>query len=148
MTLKEKIYEDLLTAMKNKEEIKLGALRMLKASIMKLEVSGEKKVATDEEVLTLVQKEIKSRKDSYEQFIKGDRPEMAEKELKEIEYLSVYMPKQLSEEEITVLVKESITEASAETKADSGKVMKVLMPKVKGKTDGSLVSKIVLSLLK
>ncbi len=148
MTLKEKIYQDLLTAMKNKEEIKVGALRMLKASIMKYEVSGADKVADDETVLSLVQKEIKSRKDSYEQFINGNRPEMAEKEQKEIECLSVYMPAQLSEEELKKIVEESIKEAGAELKSDSGKVMKVLMPKVKGKADGALVSQMVQSILK
>ncbi len=148
MTLKEQINSDLLNAMKAKEEIKVGALRMLKAAIMKYEVSGADKVADDEVVLSLVQKEIKSRKDSYEQFIKGNRPEMAEKEQKEIEFLNVYLPAQLSEDELKKIVEESIKESGAELKSDSGKVMKVLMPKVKGKADGALVSQMVQSLLK
>jgi uncharacterized protein YqeY len=148
MTLKEQINSDLLNAMKAKEEIKVGALRMLKAAIMKYEVSGADKVADDETVLSLIQREIKSRKDSYEQFIKGNRPEMAEKEQKEIEFLSIYLPAQLSDDELKKIVEESIKEAGAEMKSDSGKVMKVLMPKVKGKADGAVVSQMVQSLLK
>lgn len=147
MSLRDQIQQDLLGAMKNKEEIKLGALRMLKASIMKFEVSGEKKVATDEEVIALVNKEIKSRKDSAEQFKAGNRPELAEKEEKEIEVLSAYMPIQLSEDEIKTIAKEVISELGVSTKADMGKVMALLMPKVKGKADGSLVNKVVASLL-
>jgi len=147
MSLRDQVQQDMLSAMKNKEEIKLGALRMLKAAIMKFEVSGEKKVATDDEVVALVNKEIKSRKDSAEQFKAGNRPELAKKEEKEIEVLNAYMPIQLSETEITTIAKEVIAGLGVSTKADMGKVMGAMMPKVKGKADGVLVNKVVMSLL-
>jgi len=138
----------MLDAMKAKDEIKLGALRMLKAAMMKFEVSGaEKKDASDADVLTLVSKEIKSRQDSAEQFRKGNRVEMAEKEEKEIEVLKAYMPPQLGEDEILELVKEAIAQTGATKKGEIGKVMGALMPKVKGKADGTLVNKIVNSML-
>ena len=146
--LREKITKDLVEAMKAKEEVRVGALRMLKAALMKFEVSGEgKREATDEDVLTLVGKEIKSRKDSIEAFRKGGREDMAATEEAEMNYLMVYMPAQLSEDEVRGLVKEAIAETGASLKADLGKVMKALMPKVKGKADGQLVSRIVGELL-
>ena len=138
----------MLAAMKAKDEIRLGALRMLKAAILKFEVSGaEKKEATDVDVLGLVSKEIKSRMDSAEQFRKGNRLELAEKEEKEIEVLKVYMPPQLGEDEILKLAQEAIAQTGAAKKNEMGKVMGVLMPKVKGMADGAMVNRIVGSLL-
>lgn len=138
----------MLDAMKAKDETRLSVLRMLKASIMKFEVEGgERKDATDEDVMKLIQKEIKSRRDSAEQFRKGDRPEMADAEEKEIAVLMEYMPPQLTEEEVTKIVKEVIEETGAKSKQDLGRVMGALMPKVQGQADGALVSKIVNSLL-
>jgi uncharacterized protein YqeY len=148
MALRNQIQKEMLEAMKSKDEIKLGALRMLKASILKFEVAGkEKREATDEDILSLVTKEIKSRQDAAEQFRKGDRPAMAEKEEKEIEVLKAYMPPQLSDLEILELAKAAIAETGAEKKNEMGKVMGVLMPKVKGKADGAMVNKIVSELL-
>lgn len=147
--LKDKIQKDLLEAMKAKDEIKLGALRMLKSAIMKFEVSGDsKKIADDEVVLTLLAKEIKSRKEAAEAFKTGDRDDLAKKEMAEIEALTPYMPTQLNENEIQMLAKEAITATGAISKADFGKVMAAMMPKVKGKADGQVVSKIVGELLK
>lgn len=148
MALKQQVQADMLAAMKAKDEIKLGALRMLKAAIMKFEMSGEgKREAADSDVLSLVTKEIKSRMDSAEQFRKGNRPELAEKEEKEIEVLKIYMPPQLGEDEILKLAQEAIAQTGAAKKNEMGKVMGVLMPKVKGKADGALVNRIVNSLL-
>lgn len=148
MSLKQDIQSQMIEAMKAKEEVRLGALRMVKAAIMKAEVSGsEKKELSDEEVMGILQKEIKSRKDSAEQFRAGGREESALKEEAEIAVLEKFLPEQMSEEEITVLVKEAIATTGASSKQDMGKVMGALMPKVKGKADGGLVNKIVGGLL-
>jgi len=147
MALKQHIQTELSEAMKAKDEIKVSVLRMLKASIMKFEVEGERKEATDDDIMKLIQREIKSRRDSVEQFKNGNRFEMAKAEEKEIEVLMAYMPAQLSEEEISKIVKEVIEEVGAKQKSDMGRVMGALMPKVQGQADGTLVSKIVNSLL-
>ena len=148
MATKQQIQTELAQAMKEKNEIKVSVLRMLKASILKFEVSGkEKKDATDEDILTLINREIKQRRDSASQYKAGNRFEMAEKEEKELEILLEYMPTQMSEEEITKLAKEAVEQSGAKSKADIGRVMGLLMPKVKGQADGALVNKVVASLL-
>lgn len=147
MALKHQIQKDMMEAMKAHEELKVSALRMLKAAVLKFEVSGERKEATDTDVLTIIGKEIKSRRDSAEQFRNGNRPEMADKEEKEIEILLAYMPPQMSEEELTKIAKEVIASMGAKSKAELGKVMGAMMPKVKGLADGDLVSKVVKALL-
>lgn len=147
MSLKEQIYADLIEAIKAKEEAKVSTLRMLKAEIMKYEVSGANKEATDEVVTSLIQKQVKQRKDSEEQFRKGDRAEMADKEAAEAKILEAYLPEQMGEDEIRAIVKEGIASSGAESKADMGKVMGAIMPKLKGKADGKLVNQIVMQLL-
>jgi uncharacterized protein YqeY len=148
MTLKEQIQKDMIDAMKAKEEIKLGALRMLKAEIMKFEVAGaEKKEAKDEDIIQLIGKQIKQRDDAAEQYKAGNRPELAEKEEKEAEILKKYLPAQMSTEEVKKIIEETIKEVGATSKADLGKVMGAIMPKVKGKADGKLINQIVQQLL-
>lgn len=148
MALKQQVQSQMLEAMKAKDETRLSVLRMLKAAIMKFEVEGgERKEATDEDVMKLIQKEIKSRRDSVEQFRNGNRPEMADAEEKEISVLMEYMPPQLSEEEVAQIVKDVIAETGAKSKQDLGRVMGALMPKVQGQADGAMVSKIVNGLL-
>jgi len=147
MALKQHIQTELIDAMKSKNEVKVGVLRMLKAAIMKFEMAGERKDANDDDVMKLIQKEIKSRRDSVEQFIKGNRPQMAEAEEKEIAVLMEYMPPQMTKEEIETLVKEAINEVGAKGKGDIGRVMGALMPRVQGKADGKVVGEIVNALL-
>lgn len=147
MALKNTIQDELKKAMLAKDEVRTSVLRMLKADIMKFEVSGERKEATDEDILQLIQKGVKSRRDSAEQFRNGDREEQAAAEEKEIEVLMEFMPPQMDEAEILEHAKAAIAETGAESKADMGKVMGVLMPKVQGKADGNVVSKIVNELL-
>jgi uncharacterized protein len=147
MALKNQIQSEMMEAMKAKDDLKVSALRMLKAAILKFEVSGERKEASDSDILSILSKEIKQRQDSAEQFRKGDRIEMAEKEEKEIDILKAYMPPQLGEDEILKLAEEAIAVSGASKKNEMGKVMAVLMPKVKGMADGAVVNKIVLSLL-
>ncbi len=147
MTLKEQLQQDLITAMKGKDEVATSAIRLLKTAIMRFETTGEQKVASDAEVIQLVGKEIKQRKDSIEQFEKGNRPELAAKEKAELTVLEKYLPAQLSEDEVRAIVKEVIASTGASSKADLGKVMGALMPKTKGKADGGMVNKIVQELL-
>ncbi|MCA9374415.1 GatB/YqeY domain-containing protein [Candidatus Peregrinibacteria bacterium] len=147
MALKNTIQDELKKSMLAKDETRTSVLRMLKADIMKFEVSGDRKEATDADILQLVQKGIKSRRDSAEQFRNGGREEQAAAEEKEIEVLMEFMPPQMDEQEILELAKAAIAETGAESKADMGKVMGALMPKVQGKADGTLVSKIVNELL-
>ncbi len=143
MALKEKVQQDLITAMKAKDEAQLSALRLLKTAIMKFETAGDKKIAGDEEVLQLIGKEVKQRKDSIEQFEKGGRTELAEKEKLEMAFLLTYLPQQLTEDEIRSIVKEVIASTGAASKSDLGKVMGALMPRVKGRSDGAMVTRIV-----
>ena len=148
MALKNQVQDQLTEAMKAKDETRVSVLRMLKAAIMKFEVEGgERKEATDEDVLKLIQREIKSRRDSIEQFRKGNRVDLAEAEEKELEILAEYMPPQLSEDEIIKIARATIEEVGAKSKADMGLVMGKLMPKIQGQADGGLVNQVVNSLL-
>lgn len=149
MTLKEKINSDLLTAMKAKEEMKLGALRLLKAAIMKFEVAGDKKKeATDEEALQIIGREVKQRKDSIDAYKKGGRADLAVKEKEELKILQAYLPAQMDESELKKVVSQVITQTGATSKADFGKVMGAVMAQVKGKADGQMVSRLVGEVLK
>lgn len=147
MALKQQIQQDMLAAMKAHDEVKLSALRMLKAAIMKFETSDERKEATDADVMTLLGKEVKQRRDSIEGFKAGNRPELAKKEEQEMVVLQSYLPAQMSEEEVKGLIKEVIAQVGATSKADMGKVMGTLMPRVKGKADGGMVNKLVAAML-
>lgn len=148
MNLKEKINADLLSAMKAKEEVKLGALRMLKASIIKFEVSGDKKIeATDENVLQIIGKEVKQRKDSISAYKKGGREDLAAKEEAEMKILQLYLPEQMSEEELKTLISRTISQTGATVK-DFGKVMGTVMAQAKGKADGQTVTRLVKEMLK
>lgn len=149
MKLKEKINSDLITAMKAKEEVKTSALRMLKAAIMKFEVSGkEKRDATDEEVLQIVGKEVKQRKDSIEAYRKGGRDDLAQNEETEMKILQTYLPAQLSEEELRSLISQVISQTGASGKGDFGKVIGAVMAQAKGKAEGQVVSRLVGEMLK
>lgn len=148
MTLREKVNSDLLNAMKAKEEIKVGALRMLKAAIMKFEVSGtEKKETTNEEVIQIIKKETKQRRDSIDAYTKGGRPESAAKEEAEMKILESYLPAQMGDDEVRKVVKQVISQTGATSKADLGKVMGAVMGQLKGKADGGIVNKVVKELL-
>jgi len=145
MALKQKISEDLKTAMKAGETERRDVLRMLDSMIKNVEIEKMKKEEglSDEEVLEVLNRAVKQRKDSMEQYGTGGRPELAEKEKKEIEIIMAYMPEQMSEEAVREAVKATIAQVGATSKADIGKVMGPVMGKLKGKADGSLVKKIV-----
>jgi len=146
MTLVEEINKDFLEAYKAKDEAKSSVLRMLKASIQSAEKEKGSSLS-DEEAARIIQKEVKQRNESIAEFKRGERPDLAEKEGAEITVLEKYLPKQMSEEEIIIQIKETITEIGATSKADMGKVMSAIMPKIAGKADGGAVSKAVNELL-
>jgi len=160
MNLKEKINSDIKEALKEKQDLAILTLRMLQAAILNKEKDKRAKLAkekkeireeelvkesqlTDEETIEAISSEIKKRKESVLEFEKGERIDLVEKEKKEIGILEKYLPEQLSEEEIQKLVKEALEKTGAASPKDMGKVMAELIPKVKGKADGSLVSRIV-----
>jgi hypothetical protein len=154
MNLKEKIQKDSIEAVKNKEELKSSVLRMLSAAVLNKEKekrykSGEEKDVqlTDDEVIEVASSEAKKRKEAISEYEKGNRTDLAEKEKKELEILQKYLPEQLPEEEIKKLVKVAVEKTGAKDQKDMGKVMAELMPQIKGRADGSLVSKIVKELL-
>ncbi len=143
--LKDKIQDDLKAAMLAREEAKLSTIRMLKSAIQYFEIQkgGAGYEATDEDVIEVVGKEIKKRKESIDLYKQGDRPEQAANEEKEVVVLESYLPTQMSEDEVRQLVADAVTTTGAATPQDMGKVMGALMPKVKGKADGTLVSNLV-----
>ncbi|MEK3991244.1 MULTISPECIES: GatB/YqeY domain-containing protein [Robertmurraya] len=142
MSLLERLNNDMKQAMKNKEKDKLSVIRMVKASLQNEAIKTGQELSGDEE-LTVLSREVKQRKDSLHEFEKAGRDDLVEKLRTELSYIVEYMPKQLTEEELSDIVKSAILETGASTKAEMGKVMAVLMPKVKGKADGSLVNKLV-----
>lgn len=143
MSLLERLNNDMKQAMKNKEKDKLSVIRMIKATMQNEAIKLGKQELSEEEELTVLSREMKQRKDSLHEFDKAGRSDLVEKLQQEISVVELYMPKQLSEEEIADIVKQAIVEVDATSKADMGKVMAALMPKVKGKADGSLVNKLV-----
>lgn len=145
MSLKQKISEDIKTAMKEGDALKKDALRMLDSMIKNTEIEKLKKEEglNGEEVVEVITRAIKQRKDSAAQYEAGGRPELAEKEKKEIEIFLAYMPEQLSEEKIREAVKEVISSVGATSKSEMGKVMGMAMGKLKGQADGNTVKRIV-----
>ena len=143
--LKQQLQEELKQAMKNQEELQKSVLRMLLSAITYFEINkgGAGYEATDEDVLVVIDKQVKQRKDSIEQFEKAGRQELADKEKEEMALLQKYLPEQMSEDDLRSIVKETIATMGSVTIADMGKVMGAVMPKVKGKADGNLVGKIV-----
>lgn len=148
MSLKETLNQDLIAAMKAKEEVKLRALRMVKAAVMNFEVAGKEKVeAKDEDVLQIIKKEVKKREDSVEQFEKGGRADLAALEREEVEVLKAYLPEMMGEEQLREIVKATVGELGASGPGDMGKVMGAVMGKVKGQADGTVVRKVVQEVL-
>jgi uncharacterized protein YqeY len=149
MSIKDRLNEDMKQAMKDKEagKLRLSVIRMVRASIKNAEIDRRKELATDEEVLDVLAKEVKMRRDSLEEFKKGNRPDLVAALEQEIAILMGYLPAQLSEEEVRALVVEAVAQTGAAGPKEMGKVMAALMPKVKGKADGKLVNSIVKELL-
>ena len=143
MSLQEKINNDIKVAMKEKNADKLAALRAVKSAIM-LEATKEGVVAVSDEVsLKLIAKLVKQRKDSAVIFIEQNRQDLADDEISQLDYLEGYLPAQMEEDEVRKIVKEVIVQVGALSSADIGKCMGPLIKRLSGKTDGSLISKLV-----
>jgi hypothetical protein len=143
----EKINQDLVTAQKAKDELTLSCLRMLKSAIKYVAIQKLKDSLDETEIIEVISKQIKQRKDSVEAFTKGNRPDLAKKEEKEIEILSVYLPKALTLEELKAVIQDCMAKTQAKTKADKWKLMKEVMVQVRGRSEGSQISQLVDQLL-
>jgi Uncharacterized conserved protein len=146
MTLKERLQEDLKTAMKSKDAMRLSVIRLAKAAVMNLEIARGHELS-DQEVIEVLAKEAKQRTDLIPDFERAGRKDLVEKQHGELRILQEYLPSQLSEADLRQLIQEVIAEVGATGKNELNKIMPVLMPKVKGRADGKLVNQIVNSLL-
>jgi len=147
MSLKEKLLEDLKSSMKNKDTVRKNTITMIRAAIKQKEVD-ERKELKDEDILDIISKQLKEKRNVIGDFKKADRQDLVELTEKEIEILLEYMPAQLTDEELEEIVKQTINDTNATSAKDIGLVMKSVMPKVKGRADGERVNKIVRQLLK
>jgi hypothetical protein len=146
MNLSERLNDDMKQAMRSQDKFKLTTIRMMRASVKNLEIDLKRSLE-DNEVLEILGREIKIRKDSLQEFKKAGRDDLVTGLAAEIEIISQYLPEQLTEEEIQEIVRQTIQELGASSKADMGKVMSALMPKTKGRADGKLVNQYVQQLL-
>lgn len=140
--MKDELLQDLKEAMKNKDTLRKDTITMLRAAILQVEKDSQK-VLGDNEICTIVAKEVKKRKESVKEYEDAGREDIAENLKREVEILSKYLPEQLTQEEIEKLVDEAVIESGATSPRDMGKVMSILRPKTAGKADGKLVSDIV-----
>lgn len=147
MSLLTWLNEDMKTAMKARDKEKLTVIRMLKSSIQNEQIKLGKEL-NDEEELTVLSREMKQRKDSLTEFEKANREDLVEKVKAEIAIVEKYMPEQLTQEELTAIITDAIQQTGATSMKEFGKIMGVVMPKVKGKADGSQVNMIAKQLLK
>lgn len=148
MLLREQLSADMKEAMKAREagKLRLAVIRMVWSTIRNLEID-KKRELTEEEIAGVLAKEVKMRKDSIEEFKKGNRTDLVEQAEMEVAILLPYLPQQMSEEEVRQVVADTIAEIGATSPKEMGKVMSALMPKVKGRADGKLVNTIVRELL-
>ena len=144
MGLKEKLQADLTDSIRSRNEVVSGTVRMLLAAITNEEVAGKTaKILTDAEIITVLSREAKKRREAVEAYTQAKRDDLANKEKAEAAVIALYLPEQLSEAEIKKLIADVITETNAVGPAGMGLVMKVLQPKIAGKADGGLVSALV-----
>ncbi len=147
MTLQDRLAQDIKAAMLAKDAARLGALRLLKSAVGYAEIERKTNKLPDADFVAVVQKEVKKRRDSIEQFEKGGRPELAEKERNEIAVLETFLPKPLSADELEQLVKATIQELGATSKKEMGSVIKAVQAKAAGRADGKTISGLVGKLL-
>ena len=146
LSLEEVIFTDMKKALKGKEKLKLSSLRMIRAAIKNAEISKKDRL-TENEVIGIISNYLKKLEDALDLFIKGQRPELADKAKKEIEIIKEYLPEQLSEEEIRKVIEETVVKYEFKGLQDIGPAMKEIIPQLKGKADGKIVNKIVRDLL-
>ncbi|MGD9676811.1 MAG: GatB/YqeY domain-containing protein [Vulcanibacillus sp.] len=146
MTLMFRLTEDMKQAMKNKDKFKLSVIRMVISSIKYAEIE-KKSSLTDDQIIDVLTRELKQRRDSLHEFEKADRVDLIEQVKSEIVILQDYLPEQLSEDELKKVIQDTVYEIGAKTKSEIGTVMAAVMPKVKGRADGKLINKLVQELL-
>lgn len=144
--LSNQINQDLISALKEKDNNRAMLLRTLRASLQNAEIE-KRNPLTDEEVQKIIQKEVKKRQEAAVLYKQGQRLELAEKENQEVKILQAYLPEQLTEEELTQLIKEAIQQSGALSTSDLGKVMGIVIPKISGRADNSRVAISVRELL-
>ncbi len=142
MSLKERIQADMKNALKKGDREKLNAIRFLLSQIKNAEIEKRSELS-DDEIMGVISREIRKIKEAAKEFHEGGNPERAEKELKEAEFLSGYLPEPLSEEELENLIEETIRDVGASSLKDMSRVMKELMPKARGRAEGSRISEMV-----
>jgi hypothetical protein len=146
-SLEERIDSDLKNAIKERNETKISTLRLLKSAIKNACIEKKVKFLKEEDLINVINKQTKQIKESIEAFEKGNRKDLVEKEKKALKILQTYLPEPLAEEDIIQLAKEIIGQVGATKRSDIGKVMKEIMPRLKGRADGKLVNQIVSKLL-
>lgn len=146
MSLADQLMQDMKSAMREKDKMKLSTIRMVRASIKKAEID-HKATLNDDEVMGVIMREIKQRKDAINEYTKAGREDLAEKEQLELSILEVYLPEQLSEAELQEIVQKTISQLGATSKKEMGKVMGAVLSQVKGKADGKAVNQMVQQLL-
>ena len=139
MSLRDQINQDMKAAMRSKDEARLSAIRMLWAAIQRREVD-ERITLDDTQVLSVVEKTVRQSRDAVEQFLKGNRPDLADKENRDVAFWEIYLPAQASDEEVAKLIDEAIVTTGAASIKDMGKVVGVLKPKLQGRADMGKVS--------
>ncbi len=144
----EKITKDYLQARKERDALRISVLSMLKSSVKYLEIENREKPLTDEDVVALIKREIKKHEESIEMYKAGEREDLVHKEEAELKILKEYLPEGLNEEQVRNIIKNTVNKLNAKGEKDFGRVMKEIMPLLKGKADGSLIKKIVEEILK
>ena len=147
LSLSEQIMSDMKEAMKARDKVRLNTVRMIKSALMNEKIKAGHDLTAEEE-LTVLSREKKQREESIEEFTKANRKDLADETKQELAIVESYLPKQMTQEELNQAVSSAIAEVNAQGKSDFGKVMKVLMPKIKGKADGKAASNAVRKQLK
>lgn len=142
MALKEQLMADLKSAMKEKDKVKKATVTIIRAAILQVE-KDEKVELDDAQILDIISKQLKQRRDALAEFTKAQREDLVEQTKAEMAVIEAYLPKQLTREEIASIVDETITETGVQSVKEMGKIMGALMPKVKGLADGKLVNEVV-----
>jgi len=146
MSLKETLLGDLKKAMKEKDNIAKSTVTMVRAAILQIEKDTQKEL-NESEILDVIAKQVKQRRDSLAEFVKAEREDLIEETKAELDVLMKYLPEQLTKDEVKKIVKEAIDKVGAQTVKDMGKIMSEVMPKVKGRTDGKVVNEVARELL-
>lgn len=141
--IKASLTSEMKIAMKAKEKERLAVIRSMLAAIKQVEIDGQTTIEDDAEILSILDKMLKQRRDSHQQYMDADRPELAEQEAYEMTVIQTFLPSPLTEEEISGLIEEAVAQSGAASMQDMGKVMGLLKPKMQGRADMAEVSKLI-----